>query len=370
MKVPLLDLKAQYKSIKEDIDSRVAEVFESQYFINGPQVKECETAIADYCNTKFATGVSSGTDALLLSLMVAGIGLGDEVITTDYSFFATAGCVSRTGARPVLVDIDPVTYNINSSKIEEKITSKTKAIIPVHLYGQAADMDPILEIAEKHNLIIIEDGAQAIGAEYKGKRAGSIGHFGCFSFFPSKNLGTVGDGGMVVTNDPELDEKLKIFRNHGSQPKYYHKFIGGNFRLDTLHAAVVLAKLPHLDSWSDARKNNADYYRKLFNESGSIGNGVINLPEEVESRHIYNQFIIRVERRDELRDYLVANGIGCEVYYPVPFHKQECFADLGYHTEDFPESSKAADETLALPIYPELSHEQMDYVVETIGSFK
>ena len=370
MKVPLLDLKAQYKSIKNDIDSRVAEVFESQYFINGPQVKDCETAIADYCTTKFATGVSSGTDALLLSLMVAGIGQGDEIITTDYSFFATAGCVSRTGAAPVFVDIDPATYNIDASKIEEKINSNTKAIIPVHLYGQLADMDPIMEIAEKHNLIIIEDGAQAIGAEYKGKRAGSIGHYGCFSFFPSKNLGTVGDGGMVVTNDPELDEKLKIFRNHGSKPKYYHKFIGGNFRLDTIHAAVVLAKLPYLDSWSEARKKNADYYRKLFNDSGLIVNRVITLPKEVESRHIYNQFIIRVEKRDQLRDFLMENGIGCEVYYPVPFHKQECFADLGYNPGDFPESSKAADETLALPIYPELSHEQMEYVVETIERFE
>lgn len=369
MNVPLLDLKAQYKAIKDEVDQRVTEVFESQYFINGPQVKECEAEIAKYCTTEFATGVSSGTDALLISLMVAGIGEGDEVITTDYSFFATAGCVSRTGAKPVFVDIDPVTFNIDPKLIEEKITDKTKAIIPVHLYGQLADMDPIMAIAEKYNLTVIEDGAQAIGAEYKGRRAGSIGHFGCFSFFPSKNLGTSGDGGMVVTKDPALQERLQIFRNHGSKPKYYHKFIGGNFRLDTLHAAVVLAKLPHLDDWSAARKANADKYRKLFEESGVIGNGVIGLPEEVESRHIYNQFIVRVEKRDELRNFMKENGVGCEVYYPVPFHLQECFADLGYGPDDFPESTKAANETIALPIYPELTAEQMKYTVDTIKKF-
>ena len=369
MKVPLLDLKEQYKSIKEDVDARVAKVFESQYFINGPEVNECEAAIADYCNTKYATGVSSGTDALLLSLMVAGVGYGDEVITSDYSFFATAGCVSRLGAKPVFVDINPATYNIDTSKIEEKITGKTQAIIPVHLYGQLADMDSILEIAKKYDLIVIEDGAQAIGAEYKGKRCGSFGHFGCFSFFPSKNLGAAGDGGIVVTNDADLDENMKVFRNHGMQPKYYHKFIGGNFRLDSIHAAVILAKLPHLDSWSNGRKKNADYYRKLFEGSGLIGNGVINLPVEVEDRHIYNQFIIRVEKRDAVRDYLLENGVGCEVYYPVPFHKQECFSDLNCNASDFPESSKAADETLALPIYPELTNEQMEIVVNTIGDF-
>ncbi|MBC8278111.1 MAG: DegT/DnrJ/EryC1/StrS family aminotransferase [FCB group bacterium] len=369
MNVPLLDLKAQYRAIKDDIDKRVAEVFESQYFINGPQVKECEAEIAGYCKTEFATGVSSGTDALLISLMVAGVGEGDEVITTDYSFFATAGCVSRTGAKPVFVDIDPVTFNIDPKLIEEKITEKTKAIIPVHLYGQVADMDPIMAIAEKHNLTVIEDGAQAIGAEYKGHRAGSIGHFGCFSFFPSKNLGTSGDGGIVVTKDPALQEKLQIYRNHGSKPKYYHKFIGGNFRLDTIHAAVVLAKLPHLDDWSEARKTNADNYRRLFEESGIIGNGVIVLPAEVESRHIYNQFIVRVEKRDELRAYMQKNGVGCEVYYPVPFHLQECFADLGCGPDDFPESTKAANETIALPIYPELTAEQMAYTVDTMKKF-
>ena len=369
MKVPLLDLKAQYLSIKDEIDRAVAEVFDSQYFIGGKQVGGLEKAIADYCRAGYATGVTSGTDALLVSLMIEGIGAGDEVIVPDYSFFATAGCVSRLGATPVFVDIDPVTYNIDTALIEAAVTRNTKAIIPVHLYGQMADMNPIMEIAEEYNLTVIEDAAQAIGAEYEGRRAGSIGDFGCFSFFPSKNLGTSGDGGMVVTNDGETDAKLKIFRNHGMEPKYYHKFIGGNFRLDSIHAGVVLAKLPHLDSWSDKRKENADLYRGLLEEADLIGNGVISLPVEVMNRHIYNQFIVRVDKRDELVEFLKGEGIGCEVYYPVPFHLQECFADLGYGKDDFPESSRAADETIALPIYPELIPEQQEAVVDTVGKF-
>lgn len=369
MKVPLLDLKAQYKSIKSEIDRAVAEVFESQLFINGPQVKECEEAVAEYCKAKYAVGVSSGTDALLISLMVEGIGAGNEVITTDYSFFSTAGCISRTGAKPVFVDIDPATYNITPEQIEDRISDRTKAIIPVHLYGQLADMDPIMEIANKYNLVVIEDDAQAIGAEYKGKRAGTIGHYGCFSFFPSKNLGTAGDGGMVVTNDPNRSEMLKIFRNHGSNPKYRHKFIGGNFRLDTIHAAVILAKLPHLDSWSKGRQKNAKRYEKLFKGKGLLENGVKSLPAVRTNRHIYNQFIIRAAQRDELKDYLTEKGIGCEIYYPLPFHLQECFASLGYKRGDFPESEKAAGETLALPVYPELTDEQAEFVVETISEF-
>lgn len=369
MKVPLLDLQAQYHSIKPEIDAAVAEVFESQYFINGQQVKECEKAIAEYCNAGHAIGVSSGTDALLISLMVEGIGAGDEVITSDYSFFASAGCISRTGARPVFVDIEPDTCNIDPEKIAAKITPRTRAIIPVDLYGQIADMDPIMDIAEKHSLVVIEDAAQAIGAEYKGRRAGSICHYGCFSFFPSKNLGCAGDGGIVTTNDPDRAEKLRVFRNHGSKPKYYHKFIGGNFRLDTIHAAVVLAKLPHLDSWSEARQKNAARYRRFFENAELLGNGVKSLPVEVASRHIYNQFIIRVERRDELKDFLKEKDIGVEVYYPVPFHKQECFSYLGYEPGDFPESTKTADETLALPIYPELTDEQAEYVVRCISEF-
>jgi len=369
MKVPLLDLKAQYRSIKPEIDKAIEEVFETQLFINGPQVKQCETEIAEYCNCKHATGVSSGTDALLISLMVAGIGADDEVITTDYSFFATAGCISRVGAKPILVDIDPLTYNIDPGQIEDRITSRTKAIIPVHLYGQVADMDPIMEIADRHNLIVIEDGAQAIGAEYKSRRAGSFGDFGCFSFFPSKNLGTTGDGGMVVTNNPEMEEKLKIYRNHGSKPKYFHKFIGGNFRLDTIHAAVIIAKLRHLDSWSEKRKQNADQYRQMFDSMNLIGNGVISLPMEVTNRHIYNQFIIRTEKRDQLIDFLKGKDIGCEIYYPVPFHIQECFSNLGHKSGDFPESETAANSTIALPIYPELTAAQQQYVVETIAEF-
>ncbi len=368
MIVPLLDLKAQYNSIKSEIDAAVAEVFESQYFINGAQVKECEKRVAEYCDTADAVGVSSGTDALLAALMVEGISSGDEVITTDFSFFATAGSIARTGAKPVFVDIDPITYNIDPTLIRSKITSNTKAIIPVHLYGQMADMDPIMEIAEEFGLIVIEDGAQAIGAEYKGKRAGSIGHYGCFSFFPSKNIGTSGDGGMVVTNDPQRAEMLRIFRNHGSEKKYYHKYIGGNFRLDTICAAVVLAKFPHLDSWSDSRKHNADRYRKFIEDAGLIGNGVISVPVEVTDRHIYNQFVIRVERRSEFQQYLKANEIGTEIYYPVPFHLQECFSYLG-QSDDLTESEIAANVTLALPVYPELTDEQAKYVVDTMAKF-
>lgn len=369
MKVPLLDLKAQYKSIKSTIDNAVAEVFASQYFINGSQVRECEAAIAEYCRSPFATGVSSGTDALLISLMVEGIGNGDEVITTDYSFFATAGCIARTGAKPVLVDIDPATCNIDPDQIEARITSRTRAILPVHLYGQLAEMETIMNIAEKYGLVVIEDAAQSIGAENNGRSAGSIGHYGCFSFFPSKNLGCAGDGGMVITNDAERDEKLKIFRNHGSKPKYYHRFIGGNFRLDTLNAAVVLAKLPHLDSWSAARQANAAKYRQLFKDLDLIGNGVIALPQDVTDRHIYNQFVIRAERRDDLLSHMKSNDIGCEVYYPVPFHMQECFAYLGHRKGDFPNSEVAAGETVAIPIYPELTDVMMEYVVETIRGF-
>lgn len=369
MKVPLLDLKAQYRSIKEDVDSAVAEVFESQYFILGPTVQSCETSIAEYCQCKHAIGVSSGTDALLISLMAAGVGRGDEVITTPYTFFATGGSVWRTGAIPVFVDIDPVTFNIDPSLIEKKITEKTKAIMPVHLYGQVADMDPIMALAEKHGLLVIEDAAQAIGAEYKGKRAGSIGHYGCFSFFPSKNLGAAGDGGMVTTNDDDRAEMLRRFRNHGAKPKYYHKYIGGNFRLDAVQAAVVSAKLPHLDDWSSARKSNAERYDRLFKASGLVEDGTVVLPEVVMSRHIFNQYVLRVPRRDALRAALKEQDIGNEVYYPVPLHLQECFAELEYQRGDLPESEKAAGETIAIPVYPEVSDEQAEYVVDRIKEF-
>ena len=386
MNVPLLDLKAQYLSIKPEIDSAIAEVCESQKFILGPQVKALEEAIAKYCNCAHAVGVSSGTDALLISLMAEGIGPGDEVISTAYSFFATAGCIARLGARPVFVDIDPVTYNIDATKVEERVTKNARAILPVHLYGQMADMDPIMDVAKRHNLVVVEDGAQAIGAEYKGKRAGSIGHYGCFSFFPSKNLGAFGDGGMVVTNDAERAEKLRVLRAHGSKPKYYHKLVGGNFRLDTLQAAIVLAKLKHLDDWTAKRQANANRYNALFEETGLVRSGLIQLPriashsgtkdegrgtgdDGLGGRHIVNQYVIRMQKRDALQAYLKEKGIGTEVYYPLPLHLQECFALLGHKPGSFPESEKAANETLALPVYPELSDAQAQYVVDSIHSF-
>jgi dTDP-4-amino-4,6-dideoxygalactose transaminase len=370
MKVPLLDLKAQYHSIKAEIGAAIDAVLESQHFILGPTVEECERRIADYSACKFGVGVTSGTDALLLALMAEGIGPGDEVITTPFTFFATAGSIARVGAKPVFVDICPKSYNIAASKVEKHVTKNTKAIIPVHLFGQCAEMDPILEIAQRHGLVVIEDAAQAIGAEYKGRRAGSMGHYGCFSFFPSKNLGGGGDGGMVVTQDPERAEKLKIFRVHGSKPKYYHKVIGGNFRLDALQAAIVSAKLPHLDAWTAGRQANAQRYRRLFQEAGLVEQGLVALPTEVaERRHIYNQFVVRVPRRDELRKHLTDQGIGTEIYYPVPLHVQECFRYLGYGEGDCPESEAAARDTVALPIYPELTDEQIRYVVDCTGRF-
>ena len=367
MNVPLLDLKAQYRSIEGEIKEAMNRVLESQYFINGPQVKECEAAVAGYCGCKHGIGVSSGTDAILVCLMAEGIGAGDEVITTPYTFFATAGCIARLGARPVFVDIDPATYNINPALVEKAITPRTKAIMPVHLFGQMADMDPILEIAGRHNLVIIEDAAQAIGAEDKGRRAGTLGHYGCLSFFPSKNLGCFGDGGMVVTNDSGRAEKLSILRAHGSKPKYYHKVVGGNFRLDTLQAAVVTAKLRHLDAWTERRRRNAARYDHLLAEAGLVP--AIAPPAVKVSRHIYNQYAIRTTRRDELQKHLKEQGIGTEVYYPVPMHLQECFAYLGHKEGAFPESEKAARESLAIPVYPELTEDQAVYVVKTIRDF-
>lgn len=391
MKVPLLDLKAQYTTLKNELDKAIIKVAESQYFILGPEVEKLEESIAAYLGAKKAVGVSSGTDALLIALMALDIKMGDEVIVPDYSFFATAGVVSRLNAIPVFVDIDPVTFNIDCTKIEQKITSKTKAIIPVHLYGQSAEMDKLIEIAKKHKLKVVEDCAQAIGAQYKdGLCVGTIGDIGCFSFFPSKNLGGYGDGGIVVTNNPELGEKLKILRNHGAKPKYYHRIIGGNFRLDAIQAAVLNVKLPHLNEWSEKRRTNAGLYTKLFIEAGlSEGEGRIKfdksnsvlLPkavykpsegskQQITNNHIYNQFIIRVENRDDLIKYLKENEIGCEIYYPVPFHKQECFKELyGNTKENFGHSDFAAEKSLALPIYPELEEAQIAFVVETIKNF-
>ncbi|HOK94738.1 MAG TPA: DegT/DnrJ/EryC1/StrS family aminotransferase [Anaerohalosphaeraceae bacterium] len=364
MQVPLLDLKAQYAAIKDEVLAKINEVLDSQRCIGGPMVEELEKAIAQVCGCRYAVGVSSGTDALLASLMSLGIGPGDEVITTPFTFFATAGSIARLGAVPVFVDIDPKTFNINPALIEPAITAKTKAIMPVHLFGQMADMDPIMQLAGQTSLAVIEDAAQAISATYKGKKAGQMGTCGCFSFFPSKNLGGIGDGGMVVTNDEKLHHQLFIMRNHGMEPKYYHHCIGGNFRLDPIQAAALLVKLPHLDDWSNARRQNAAYYNKKFR------NSVVQTPFIAEDCvSIYNQYVIRVPRRDALVKHLQSKGIGCEIYYPVPLHLQKCFAYLGKGPGSFPEAEKASREVLALPIYPELTNEMKDYVVQTILDF-
>lgn len=368
VKVPLLDLKAQYATIKDEVLPVVQRVLESQQFILGAAVEECERQIAQYSACKHGVGVTSGTDALLIALMAEEIGPGDEVITTPYTFFATAGCIARMGATPVFVDICPKTLNLNVEQVAARITPRTKAIIPVHLFGQCADMDAILHIARQRRLVVIEDAAQAIGAEWKGRRAGSMGDYGCFSFFPSKNLGAAGDGGMVVTQDDARAEKLRVLRAHGSKPKYYHSVIGGNFRLDALQAAIITVKLRHLDAWTGARQANARRYRALFAEAGLTAAGKIELPYELpDVRHIYNQFVIRSPRRDELLAHLKSHNIGTEIYYPVPLHLQKCFAHLGYHEGDFPESEAAAKQTLALPIYPELTDAQSQYVVNTIA---
>ena len=361
MQVPLLDLKAQYAKIKKDILKAIEEVLDSQICILGPKVKELEEKVAAISDCKFAVGVSSGTDAILASLMSLGIGVGDEVITTPFTFFATAGCIARVGARPVFVDIDPKTYNINPALIKKAVTRKTKAIMPVHLYGQMADMDPIMDIAKKHNLYVIEDAAQSISSTYKGKKAGSIGTCGCFSFFPSKNLGGIGDSGMTVTNDEKLAAKIKKMRHHGQGSTYYYDFVGGNFRLDPIQAAALLVKLPYLNEWSEGRRKNAEYYNKKF-AGTSVKTPYIN-PDCVT---IYNQYVIRVPKRDELAEHLKRNGIGCAIYYPMPLHLQKCFEYLGYKQGDFPEAEKAANEVLALPVYPELTDQMKNYVVEEV----
>jgi dTDP-4-amino-4,6-dideoxygalactose transaminase/acetyltransferase-like isoleucine patch superfamily enzyme len=367
--VPLLDLKLQYAAIRHTIEPVVKEVLESQYFILGPRVQELEEKVANYSHTQYGIGVSSGTDALLIALMALDIATGDEVITTPYSFFATAGVISRLGAKPVFADIQADTFNINPSAIEKAITKKTKAIIPVHLFGQMADMDPIMRMANNYNIYVIEDAAQAIGSEYKdGRRAGSIGHMGCFSFFPSKNLGAFGDAGMVVTKDKSLSEKLYRLRVHGSEQRYYHKIVGGNFRIDALQAAILTVKLTYLDSWTAKRQENARDYISRFKEKGL--DKIIGLPvEQNHGRHIYNQFVIRAPRRDDLMKHLKACQIGCEVYYPVALHNQECFAYLKYKKGSFPAAEQAAAETLAIPIYPELTSAQKQYVVDKIYEF-
>jgi len=368
--VPLLDLNGQYRTVQAELEAAVLEVLRSGRYILGPKVEECEQAIAAYSQCAFGVGVSSGTDALLVCLMAEDIGPGDEVITTPYTFFATAGSIARLGATPVFVDIDPKTYNIDHTLIDAAVTPRTRAIIPVHLFGQCADMDPILQIARRHHLVVIEDAAQAIGAEYKGRRAGSMGHYGCCSFFPSKNLGATGDGGMVLTQDETRADKLRTLRVHGSKPKYYHRLVGGNFRLDALQAAIVNVKLRYLDDWTAARQANAQRYRRLFVESGLTASGTVQLPDVApERRHIYNQFVIRVPDRDRLRTHLKKQGIATGVYYPVPLHSQKCFAHLGYRQGKFPESEAAASQTLALPIYPELTDEQAAHVVDRVARF-
>ena len=449
MKVPLLDLHPQYLALKSELDAAVLRVAASQHFILGPEVEVFEKEIAEYIGVKYALGVSSGTDALLLALMAIGVGPGDEVIVPTFSFFATAGAVSRLNAKPVFVDIDPKSFNISIPLFQHSINSHTKAVIPVHLFGQSADMDPVMTIARERGIKVIEDAAQAIGVQYKdGRQVGTIGDIGCFSFFPSKNLGGYGDGGLVTTNDPDLYEMMKYQRVHGMHPKYYHKMIGGNFRLDALQAAVLRVKLPHLNSWSEGRKNNAELYNSLFLKAGlSAGPGRtafdrqnrVLLPDSIYSNtpslsstsnsntpqsgspsnsnppksgstpnsntpslgtskdsnipsshstipsasttqnstipssdlrsHIYNQYVIRVEKRDALRDFLAKQEIATEIYYPVPFHRQECFAYLKPSQTAFPVADSVAEHSLALPIFPELKEHQIAFVVESIAQF-
>jgi dTDP-4-amino-4,6-dideoxygalactose transaminase len=366
-RVPLLDLKAQYAPLRDEIRAAIDRVCDSQIFILGPEVTALEQEIAAYCGAGHAVGVSSGTDALLIALMAAGVKPGDEVITTAYSFFATAGAVSRLGAVPVFVDIERDSFNLDVGMVEAKITARTRAIIPVHLYGRSVELDALMATAARRGIPVIEDAAQAIGArDSKGRQAGTVGAMGCFSFFPTKNLGGFGDGGLVTTQDPALAETLTVLRVHGSKPKYYHKVIGGNFRLDAIQAAVLRVKLKHLTAWSQARRTNADRYRRFFGEAG-LGSRV-TLPQDVPG-HIYNQFIIRVPDRTRLQSRLTEQGIGTEIYYPVPLHLQECFSGLGYRKGDLPRSEEAAAETLALPIYPELTEPQQQAVVQAIAAF-
>ena len=377
MRVPLLDLKAQYETIRADVDAAMARVVESQHFILGPEVEALEKEVAAYSRVKHALGVSSGTDAILVALMALGVGPGDEVITTPYTFIATCSCIARVGARAVFVDIDPRSYNMDVAKLKSAITPRTKAIMPVHLFGQMADMKAICEIAASRGIPVIEDAAQALGSEVDGVRAGGAGTIGTYSFFPSKNLGGFGDGGMVVTNDDAVAARLRLLRNQGQQPKYFSLEVGGNFRLDALQAAILRAKLPYLDGWSAGRQRNAATYRRLFAESGlAIGEGDLDdgvsvaLPAELPSRrHVYNQFVIRARDREGLRRHLGEQGIGCEIYYPQPMHLQKCFASWGYGEGAFPESERAAAQSLAIPIYPELSEAMLSAVVDAVATF-
>jgi len=361
MTVPLLDLKAQYADIRTDIDNAIRSVMESTRFIGGPEVVALEEEIARYSQCAHGIGCASGTDALILALRALNIGPGDEVITSAYSFFASAGTIANVGGTPVFVDIDPRTYNLDAHRLEAAITPRTKAVVAVHLYGQCCDLTAVKAICDKKKLFLIEDAAQAIGAEWEGKRAGSVGEFGCFSFFPSKNLGAAGDGGMIVTNDAELGDKARLLREHGSRPKYYHAIVGTNSRLDALQAALLRVKLRHLDRWSEARARNAALYDSLF-EGSRVGRPY----HDPRTRHIYNQYVIRIPNRDAMRQALTERGVGTEVYYPVPLHLQKCFSMLGHQVGDMPHSEAAALETLALPIYPELTEEQIRYVAANV----
>jgi dTDP-4-amino-4,6-dideoxygalactose transaminase len=367
MKVPMLDLSEQYLSLRDEMLQVLDEVMKSSRFILGENVKKLEQDVAAYSRVKHGIGVANGSDALHISLQACGVKEGDEVITTPFTFFATAGAIARCGAKPVFVDIDLDTYNIDPKQIEEKITDRTKAIIPVHLYGQAVDMDPIIEIAKKYNLYIIEDAAQAIGAEYKGRRTGELGDAACYSFFPTKNLGAYGDAGMIVTNDDELAEKMRVIRVHGSKPKYYHHVLGYNSRLDEMQAAILNVKFPHLDEWSEKRRAIARRYTHLLNEK--LGDKVVTPVEAEECYHVFHQYTIRVEKRDELQQFLKENGVATMIYYPLALHMQPVFADLGYKEGDFPNAEKAAKEAISLPMFPELKEEQQDYVAEMIAKF-
>jgi dTDP-4-amino-4,6-dideoxygalactose transaminase len=382
--VPLLDLKAQFAQIRSEVMPVIEQVCASQRFILGEHVLALEAEVARYCASADGIGVSSGTDALLLALMALGVGVGDEIITTPFTFFATAGTIARLGARPVFCDIDPATFNILPGAVQDFVDrqcierggqlinratgGRIKGLMPVHLYGQSADMDPLMAIAKRHGLKVIEDAAQAIGTEYRGVRVGSIGDIGCLSFFPSKNLGAFGDAGLCTTNDANLAESMRVLRVHGGKPKYFHAVIGGNFRIDELQAAVLRVKLKYLDGWTEARQRNAAFYDAAFASAG-LANKLKTPHAAKNGRHIFNQYVVRVQNRDTLKDFLAERGIGTEIYYPVPLHLQQCFAYLNHVTGDFPESERAAKETLALPIYPELDQVQLDAVVASIAEF-
>ncbi len=368
MRVPLLDLQAQYAPLRDDILAAVARVCDSQRFILGPEVAFLEDELARLLDVRHAVAVSSGTDALLAALMALGIGAGDEVVTSAYSFFATAGSIVRTGARPVFVDIDAATFNIDPAAVAAALSPRTRAIIPVHLFGQSADLDPILTLAARDGLAVIEDAAQAIGATYHSRIVGGFGAFGCFSFYPTKNLGAFGDAGLLTTNDADLAKRARTLRDHGMDPKYAHHIVGGNFRMDALQAAVLRVKAPHLMAWTEARRLNARRYARLFEESG-LSDRVSIPPDPVDRRHVFNQYVIRVQERDALRRHLDGYGIGTEVYYPDPLHLQPCFAALGHRAGDFPEAERAAAESLALPIFGELTMEQQQHVVTSVAKF-